>query len=139
MMNCYRHTMTRDEDSISRVGRRAIGVCNPQVAQDRLYEHSACQVPPAPLSSFLSSCPPFLLFVTSHRMTFEAKRVAGIVLVEPAEEGYTFDLWGLKYAAELRARTPHYVGSTPWGTASLREANPKLLRSRQRRAAECPR
>jgi pimeloyl-ACP methyl ester carboxylesterase len=32
------------------------------------------------------------------------QQVAGIVLVESAEEGYTFDPWGLKYAAEVRAR-----------------------------------
>ena len=32
------------------------------------------------------------------------EQVAGIVLVESAEEGYTFDPWGLKYAAELRTR-----------------------------------
>jgi pimeloyl-ACP methyl ester carboxylesterase len=32
------------------------------------------------------------------------QQVAGIVLVESAEEGYTFDPWGLKYAADVRAR-----------------------------------
>lgn len=32
------------------------------------------------------------------------QQVAGIVLVEAAEEGYTFDPWGLKYAAAVHAR-----------------------------------
>jgi pimeloyl-ACP methyl ester carboxylesterase len=34
-------------------------------------------------------------------------RVAGIVLVDAAEEGYTFDPWGLKSAAQVRAREYH--------------------------------
>src|SRR5262245_13386193 len=34
------------------------------------------------------------------------QQVAGIVLVEAAEEGYTFDPWGLKYAAAGPAREP---------------------------------
>ena len=36
-------------------------------------------------------------------------RVAGIVLVDAAEEGYGFDPWGLRHAAEVRARE-HRVG-----------------------------
>jgi pimeloyl-ACP methyl ester carboxylesterase len=32
------------------------------------------------------------------------RQVVGIVLIEAAEEGYTFDPWRLKYVAEVRAR-----------------------------------
>lgn len=48
------------------------------------------------------------------------ERVAGIVLVDAVEEGYTFDPWGLKAAAEVRARELRIAWLLRFGLLRLR-------------------
>ena len=45
--------------------------------------------------------------------------VAGIVLVEAAEEGYTFEPWGLKYAAAVHARERRTMWAARFGLLRL--------------------
>jgi pimeloyl-ACP methyl ester carboxylesterase len=47
------------------------------------------------------------------------QQVAGIVLVEAAEEGYTFDPWGLKYVTTVRAQERRTIWAARLGLLRL--------------------